>query len=173
MSRITTENRRQKSRLYSQTNRDSWAELGFRPMSIIVHDDDRALTLCDADVARCDKLVALVDQENPDVNVLAKIARKNMTTLPLEGELLEFEAKLKDAGTVPHSIKQCLEAVRHYKKRYNGAEATYEKRSKEDSFFAGRNLLTAQAVAFSAAAAAHFRKAKALAVLADEDGEEE
>lgn len=151
---------RQNYRRYTKSNREDWADLGFRNFTCLVHDDERAIMLAELDVRKCAAMVAIAEDPKTDDAKLALLSRRNMTALPSPGELagLKKEAAL---STVRTEVESLLDIAQNYIKRYRGIEANYDKVEEDRK----RVSMAAKAVAYSGACAAQVRLVRA--ILAD------
>lgn len=145
-----------KMRSYSKTHRESWNDLGFRSMSALIHDDDREYMLTEIEVVRAARMCAIADNKETPRSVLTKLAARNITKLPLAGELLAATDAANESENKA-AVLEALSTATYYKKKYNGAEIRYRDAYVDKTTQVVVHL--SQLVAYSSAAAAYFRRA--------------
>lgn len=148
---------RQTNRQYTRSNRANWEELGFRTFTCLVHDDERQEVLAELEIRKCDAMVAMAESPKTPPEKLLVMSQRNMTTLPLKGELSTLAAAAENSKAKTEVLK-LLDIAKQYVRRYRGIENMYEKAGD-----AGKKVeMAAKAVAYSAACAAQIRYAKVL-----------
>ena len=148
---------RQTNRAYIKANRQDWADLGFRSMTALVHDDERAEILAEIEVRKCVALVAMAENPKTEPDLLRILSRRNMTQLPSGGDFVEL-LELSKGTTAEDDIAKSVDIARNYVKRYRGIEAQYNKVQDDDR----KTTMAAKAVAYSAATSAHLKMARVL-----------
>ena len=147
----------QSYRQYSKSNREAWSDLGFRYMTCLVHDDERALVLAEMELRKCVAMIATAENAKTPEDVLRQLSMRNMTVLPSTGELSALDKRVVDS-TAKTTLMAMLDIARNYKKRYRGIEAQYEKIEDHNK----RVRMAARAVAYSGACSAQVRVVGAL-----------
>lgn len=148
---------RQTNRGYMKANREDWAELGFRNFTCLVHDDEREEVLAELEVRKCAALVAMAENARTPEPRLRILARRNMNKLPSSGDLSELTI-MAQATKEAAQIEAVIDIARNYAKRYRGIEGQFDKATDDKK----RMVMSAKAVAYSAASAAHARLARAM-----------
>jgi hypothetical protein len=152
-----TESNKQSNRDYMKAHRDEWSSLGFRSITYMVHESERELILAELDVRRCDKLVELTTKRGVPFEVVERISRRNMPKSPGEGALLELKAAV-DESSAKKEAQEMIDIGVHLLKKQKGLVALFGRETDRVK----RIKIAAKGVAYSAAAAARFRLARAI-----------
>lgn len=144
----------QKQREYTRENRELWGELGFKLMSLRVHDDERKIVTAELEVRRADKMVDLVEDRRTPDKELYILSTRNLAKVPDRGDydhLLTMAENSKQRAT----IHKLLDLSRYYMRKFVGVETAFTRadEASEDT----RTKMLAKAVAYSAACLAYYR----------------
>jgi len=148
---------KQVGRAYMKAHREGWAELGFRGISVMVHDDERAMVLAEIDVRRADKLVAITEAIHTDQSTLKNIARRNMPKLPSIGELDVLRSQAAACKDKKLAIAQVN--IGDFMVKKQQALLTLFGETKDR---ATKIQIAAKGVAYTSAAAARYRLAQTI-----------
>jgi hypothetical protein len=147
---------RRASRAYTKSNREDWADLGFRYMTALVHDDERAVMLAEMEVRKCEAMIAMAEGKNTDTATLKLLSQRNMQPLPLPGDLTALR-KRTASSTNKAKLDDMIDIAEHMIKKYRGLESAYEKVEDIEK----RMRMDAKAVAYSCACQAHIKLVEA------------
>jgi hypothetical protein len=148
---------RQSYRKYTRSNREDWADLGFRNITCFVHDDERAVVLAELEVRKFEAMVAMAENPKTGDDKLQLMSRRNMTALPAPGDLSLLKKEVA-VSTVRQELEGLIDIAQNYIKRYRGIEANYDKVEDERK----RIVMAAKAVAYSGACGAQLRLVREL-----------
>lgn len=138
-------------------HRAEWRDLGFRPFSTTVHDDERELIMAELEVRRFIKLVELAENEATSVDMLHKIGMRNMIKLPKKADRDKLKSKIPNS-VARKRIEDILERSVLYAKKFHGVDLKYD----PDMPFDMRVRLEAKGTMYNNLSAAYFKLAKEL-----------
>lgn len=152
-----TEAAKKSNRDYMQAHRDEWSSLGFRNITYMVHDSERELVLAELDVRRCDKLVALAEDKATDSAMVSRLSRRNMPKSPEQGTINKMRAEAADS-TAGKDAVLTMDIAAHMLKKQAALVTLFGKTTDREK----RTRIAARGVAYSSAAAARYKLARAL-----------
>lgn len=103
---------------YMREHRAAWRSAGFAPMSSMVHDDDKPKLAAFADITKFEKLLSLINADDPDAIDLA--ATRNTPRLPTFDmvedvrDLAEKQMLLKETKGIATQAQSLLSTVKTY-----------------------------------------------------------
>ena len=103
---------------YMREHRAAWRSAGFSPVSSMAHEDDKAKLTAFADVTKFEKMLSLVNADDPDAIDLA--ATRNSPRLPTFDMVEDVKEKaeklsmLKTSKGRANQAQSLLVAVRNY-----------------------------------------------------------
>lgn len=116
--------RQQTNRTYVRSNRQVWANLGFRNTTVLVSDDDRNKLNAIAAVMRHEKMLSMAEDDSTNFGLIVELSRRNMATVVEKGDLDELETKAKSYEN-QLELSHMIDEVRKLKRRYSGFESAY------------------------------------------------
>jgi len=146
----------QVQRKYTRANRDDWAQIGFRMMTALVHDEDREFALAHIDVMRAERMVKIAESKTTSDEDLLLLSRRNMAKLPVQGEY-DSAAASYIGSTIRGKLSDHIDTSKAFAKMYYGLVTQYTRTEDEME----KTRLLARAVAYSLASSAFLRMANA------------
>jgi len=109
-----------KRRQYTRDNRKLWAELGYRMLSTLVHDDDREEVLAELEVRRALKAHEMAMDKSAKVATISHLASRNINPAPTEKEMKDFlrSPEFQNCNNADE-VEFCVEHAIVAKKRYH------------------------------------------------------
>ena len=106
---------------YMANLRARWKEVGYRSITSLVHEDDRAWVSADLDLIRFERMLRDIDAEDDDVIDLA--CTRNIPRLPMPDELEELKEWAESEGDRGREAKVALKALGTTMKLYKTQQA--------------------------------------------------
>lgn len=147
---------RRANRDYMQSHRDEWSNLGFRSITYMVHDSEREFILAELDVRRCDKLIEIAERRGSNP-LLEPLSRRNMPKPPTEGTLAAMLTEAADS-TVFKDVLALMDIADRMLKKQAAMILLFGRTADRDK----RTRIAARGVAYSSAAVARYKLARAL-----------